>query len=559
MRYRIELLQCVVRSAINDQRVVLQTSPAFGFAFRLLLRVLRDVVLEFCRCLALSVIPHLAKFSPIPFSVSRTLEHCSAVSSPANSRRFRPPFFRFEVALQSFREALSIDISFGGCCWLERDREDASIISSAVRLLCSGFNQFSRALLMVIVAQNQDLSGCRDVLLAFLRTGTYCVAGSCVLVVPLDSSPDPTLSEILLDSILCFSNPRALFSREFSGEFPSLSATIFHVRGSVGLLSGSSSIDISFGGCCWLERDHEAASIIRSAVHLLCSGFNQFSRALLMVIVAHNQDLSGCRDVLLAFLRTGTYCVAGSCVLVVHIYSSPEICCERLAFNVRREGSVRVGRDLLRERSVQISPAFNVSDQTSPVCCAISDQRVVLQTSPAFGFAFRLLLRVLRDVVLEFCRCLALSVIPHLAKFSSIPFSVSRTLEHCSAVSSPANSRRFRPPFFRFEVALHSFREALSIDISFGGCCWLERDREDASIISSVVRLLCSGFNQFSRAFLMVIVAQNQDLSGCRDVLLAFPRTGTYFVAGSCVLVVPLDSSPGSSFRADLWSFAGSP
>ncbi|KZV16952.1 hypothetical protein F511_19738 [Dorcoceras hygrometricum] len=63
-------------------------------------------------------------------------------------------------------------------------------------------------------------------------------------------------------------------------------------------------------------------------------------------------------------------------------------------------------------RSVQIYPAFNVSDQTSPVCCAISDQRVVLQTSPAFGFAFRLLLRVLRDVVLEVCRCLALRVMP---------------------------------------------------------------------------------------------------------------------------------------------------
>ncbi|KZV40196.1 hypothetical protein F511_05673 [Dorcoceras hygrometricum] len=204
------------------------------------------------------------------------------------------------------------------------------------------------------------------------------------------------------------------------------------------------------------------------------------------------------------------------------------------------------------------------------MCCAISDQRVVLQTSPAFGFAFRLLLRVLRDIVLEFCRCLTLSVvrsasvgelfltdlsrvfirsvgfvlfphIPHLAKFSSIPFSVSRTLEHCSAVSFTANSYRFRPPFFTFEVALDSFREALLIDISFGGCCWLERDREAAPIICSAVRLQCS------------------DLSGCRDVLLAFLRTGTYCVAGSYVLVVPLDSSPGSSFRADLWKFVGSP
>ncbi|KZV39100.1 hypothetical protein F511_13552 [Dorcoceras hygrometricum] len=175
----------------------------------------------------------------------------------------------------------------------------------------------------------------------------------------------------------------------------------------------------------------------------------------------------------------------------------------------------------LIKHSVQISPTFNVSDHTSPVCCAISDQCVVLQISPAFGFDFRHLLRVLCDVVLEFCRCLALSVIPHLAKFSPIPFSVSRTPEHCSAVSSPANSCRFRPPFFTFEVALDSSREDISIDISFGD------------------------FNQLSRALLVIIIAQNQDLSGYSDVLLAFLRTGAYCVAGSCVLVFPLDSSPG--------------
>ncbi|KZV35716.1 hypothetical protein F511_41871 [Dorcoceras hygrometricum] len=226
------------------------------------------------------------------------------------------------------------------------------------------------------------------------------------------------------------------------------------------------------------------------------------------------------------------------------------------------------------EMPQEISPAFNVSDQTSPVCCAISDQRVLLQTSPAFGFAFRLLLHVLRDVVLEFSRSLALSVvrsasvgvlfladlscvfirtvgfvlfqqIPHLAKFSPIPFSVSRTIEHCSAASSSENSHPFRPPFFTFEVALDSSREALSIDIPFGGCCWLERDRKAAPVIRSAVRLICSGFNQFSRALLVVIVAQNQDLSGCRDVLLAFLRTGAYCLAGSCVLVYPLDSYPG--------------
>ncbi|KZV54203.1 P-type ATPase (ISS) [Dorcoceras hygrometricum] len=195
-------------------------------------------------------------------------------------------------------------------------------------------------------------------------------------------------------------------------------------------------------------------------------------------------------------------------------------------------------------RSVQISPAFNVSDQTSPVCCAISDKRVVLQTSPAFGFAFRLLLRVLRD--------------KHWLR-SPIPFYVSRTLEHCSAVSSSTNSHHFRPPFFTFEVALDSSREAPLIDISFGGCFWLERDREAAPVIRSAVLLLCSGFNQFSGTLLVVIVAQNQDLSVCRDVLLAFLLTGAYCLAGSFVLVFPLDSSPGSSFRADLWSFAGSP
>ncbi|KZV39213.1 hypothetical protein F511_16334 [Dorcoceras hygrometricum] len=106
---------------------------------------------------------------------------------------------------------------------------------------------------------------------------------------------------------------------------------------------------------------------------------------------------------------------------------------------------------------VEISPAFNVSDQTSPVCCAISDQCVVLQTSPA---------------------CVA--------------------------------RRRF-------------------------------------GVLSLFSAKRC--FNQFSRALLVVIIAQNQDLSGCRDVLLAFLRTGTYCVAGSCVLVVPLDSSPADSIQ----------
>ncbi|KZV58753.1 hypothetical protein F511_24580 [Dorcoceras hygrometricum] len=48
-----------------------------------------------------------------------------------NSRRFRPPFWTFEVALDSFREALSSYTTFGGCDWLVVEREVAA------RLVCS--------------------------------------------------------------------------------------------------------------------------------------------------------------------------------------------------------------------------------------------------------------------------------------------------------------------------------------------------------------------------------------------------------------------------------------
>ncbi|KZV18762.1 hypothetical protein F511_13035 [Dorcoceras hygrometricum] len=46
-------------------------------------------------------------------------------TSPANSRRFRPPFVTFEVALDSPRQALSFLTYFGGCRWLEQKHEAA--------------------------------------------------------------------------------------------------------------------------------------------------------------------------------------------------------------------------------------------------------------------------------------------------------------------------------------------------------------------------------------------------------------------------------------------------
>ncbi|KZV55576.1 hypothetical protein F511_12682 [Dorcoceras hygrometricum] len=42
-----------------------------------------------------------------------------------NSRRFRPSFVTFEVALDSTRQALSFHINFRGCRWLEQKHEVA--------------------------------------------------------------------------------------------------------------------------------------------------------------------------------------------------------------------------------------------------------------------------------------------------------------------------------------------------------------------------------------------------------------------------------------------------
>ncbi|KZV30991.1 hypothetical protein F511_23940 [Dorcoceras hygrometricum] len=53
------------------------------------------------------------------------VEHCSAVSFPANSQRFRWLFCSCEVALDSSREALSSDTIFGSCRGLERKHEVA--------------------------------------------------------------------------------------------------------------------------------------------------------------------------------------------------------------------------------------------------------------------------------------------------------------------------------------------------------------------------------------------------------------------------------------------------
>ncbi|KZV44918.1 hypothetical protein F511_06540 [Dorcoceras hygrometricum] len=53
-------------------------------------------------------------------------------------------------------------------------------------------------------------------------------------------------------------------------------------------------------------------------------------------------------------------------------------------------------------------------------------------------------------------------------------------MRHCSPWILSGDSRRFRPPFFTFEVALYSSREALYFRTIFGGCSWLERDHEVA-------------------------------------------------------------------------------
>ncbi|KZV18174.1 hypothetical protein F511_21764 [Dorcoceras hygrometricum] len=55
-------------------------------------------------------------------STGSAIEYVATYSS-GNSHRFRPPFFTFEVALDSSLEALSIDSPFGGCSGLERNLE----------------------------------------------------------------------------------------------------------------------------------------------------------------------------------------------------------------------------------------------------------------------------------------------------------------------------------------------------------------------------------------------------------------------------------------------------
>ncbi|KZV22885.1 hypothetical protein F511_08865 [Dorcoceras hygrometricum] len=53
---------------------------------------------------------------------------------------------------------------------------------------------------------------------------------------------DPILRIFSPTFVLCFSNPRALFAVAFLRQFPSFSVVVLLVRGSVGLLSRSSSI-----------------------------------------------------------------------------------------------------------------------------------------------------------------------------------------------------------------------------------------------------------------------------------------------------------------------------
>ncbi|KZV47420.1 TMV resistance protein N-like [Dorcoceras hygrometricum] len=66
---------------------------------------------------------------------------CSA--SPANSRRFRTPFFTIKVALDSSRKALSFHTNLGGCRGLEKKHEGAVFVHV---FRCSGWIQTSRGL-----------------------------------------------------------------------------------------------------------------------------------------------------------------------------------------------------------------------------------------------------------------------------------------------------------------------------------------------------------------------------------------------------------------------------
>ncbi|KZV56818.1 sugar transport protein 4-like [Dorcoceras hygrometricum] len=99
-------------------------------------------------------------------------------------------------------------------------------------------------------------------------------------------SPDSILSEKYPIFVLCSSNPLSLFIVIFIRRFPSFSATIFHVRGSVGLLLETSSSHTHFEGCSWLERKLEAAVFsavcwcfqVETRFHGPCVVVNYYSR-----------------------------------------------------------------------------------------------------------------------------------------------------------------------------------------------------------------------------------------------------------------------------------------
>ncbi|KZV46282.1 far upstream element-binding protein 2-like [Dorcoceras hygrometricum] len=80
--------------------------------------VLSDVVLEFWA---------LCSANERWLVKSVSVGGCIKQISP-NSRRFRPPFFTFEVAWDSYRGALSLYTTFGGCRWLEQKHEVAAFI-----------------------------------------------------------------------------------------------------------------------------------------------------------------------------------------------------------------------------------------------------------------------------------------------------------------------------------------------------------------------------------------------------------------------------------------------
>ncbi|KZV51321.1 hypothetical protein F511_07512 [Dorcoceras hygrometricum] len=121
----------------------------------------------------------------------------------------------------------------------------------------------------------------------------------------------------------------------------------------------------------------------------------------------------------------------------------------------------RFQRSAFSSCGFQISPAFGISISNFTVACSIVLALALFPAFSAFNFQIPPLFWLLSNVGMRLM------------------------------ASSPAISRRFRPLFFTFEVALDSSREALSFHTTCGGCRWLEQKHEVAvfSDVTSLFRI----------------------------------------------------------------------